>query len=154
MGALLTIDVQTDEVEAFFRELGARAKTPAPVLFVGRSLVEEIQGNIDREDGGPFGPWPALRPFTVEERERLGYGGAHPMLIREHDLYNSITFSPTGPESVEAGPDGSAWYAADHDLGNGQSQRAYVWIGDAKIEGWLGAIGDFLVDGKPFPEPR
>ena len=155
MGVRLTVTVETDEVEAVFAEIAARAKRSDQALaFVGRSMVETFQKNIDREDGGPFGKWPALRPMTNDERERLGYPRAHPMLIREHDLYNSITFATTGPQSVEAGPDGSVWYAGQHDSGFGIiPQRAYVWLDDKTVEGWLDAITANLVEGTPYPEP-
>ncbi len=156
MGTRLTVTVETEEVEAVFAEIAARMSRADKALdYVGRSMVETFRKNIDREDGGPFGKWPDLRPMTNDERERLGFPRAHPMLIRNHDLYNSITSAPTGPQSVEAGPDGSIWYAGQHDSGLGIiPQRAYVWLSDQTIEGWLDAISANLVDGTPYPEPN
>lgn len=36
------------------------------------------------------GPWPALAKRTVRERERLGYGGSHPILRRTNEMMRSV----------------------------------------------------------------
>lgn len=54
--------------------------------------------------------WAPLAPSTVRERERLGYGGAHPILVRQGDLMESLTvlgargnITRIGPTSAEFG---------------------------------------------------
>ena len=54
-------------------------------------LQPEVSANIASE-GEQFGvDWPPLSAATVKDRERRGYGGAHPMLIRDHTLADSFT---------------------------------------------------------------
>lgn len=40
---------------------------------------------------GASGLWAPLAPRTVRDRERQGYGGSHPILIRSNTLRNSLT---------------------------------------------------------------
>ena len=154
MGALVTIEVEADEVEDFFAELGTRATAPGPLLgFIGQDMIRKFQANIVKESGGTdFPAWAPLKPATVAERERLGYGGPHPILQRERDLFSHLTFAVAG-ETVEAGLDGSLVYPLFHDLGEGQAQRAFVWIDDPRVEGWLEVLAQFLVEGTPIPTP-
>ncbi len=156
MGAILSIDVDSAEVEDFFAGVTARAAAPQEVLgYMGQDMVVKFKANIDAESGGPdFPAWVDLKEATVKERERLGYGGEHPMLQRTEDLYSHFAFNVTGPETVAAGTDGELEYPAVHDLGEGDMpQRSFVWIDDPLVDGWLEVIAQFLVDGTPPPVP-
>lgn len=154
MGAILTIDVESADVDQFFTDLTQRANSPEAFLgYVGSDMKANFRANIDAESGGPDfgGPYPPLKPATVAERERLGYGGSHPILKRTLALYGALTSQVTGPESVSAGIDGSLPYPAAHDVGDGQEQRSFVWIDDARVEGWLEILAQNLVEGIPIP---
>lgn len=156
MGAILRVDVESAEVEQFFADLGKRAAGPEGFLgYVGGDAVRKFRENIDRESGGPdFPAWAQLAASTVKERERLGYGGAHPMLKRTLDLYGHLIGGPatvTGL-SVTAGTDGSLVYPEVHDAGEGgQHQRSFIWLDDPTIEGWLEVLAQFLVEAKAPP---
>jgi hypothetical protein len=155
MGAILTIDVEAADVEQFFVDLADRATNGIPGFlgYVGQDMVAKFRGNIDQESGGPdFPGWAALSKMRVKQRELHGLGGAHPMLKGETgDLYSHLTFAVSGSESVSAGMDGEVPYAATNDLGEGLPQRSFVWVDDPRIDGWVGTLGDLVVDGTPLP---
>lgn len=152
MGARLTMTAETEEADAFFEELTERMKgrRAEVVTYVGKVLVSQLKENIDREDGGEFGGWAPLAARTVAERERLGYGGAHPILKRTEDLYRSNTYS-TGQDYAEAGPERTAFYAEFHDKGIGQMQRSFVHVADPVFVEMLESLGAYFIENKPLP---
>ena len=56
---------------------------------IGEYVVSEVVPRMFREGDG--GKWPQLSDTTNEFRERMGYGGAHPMLINTTALYDAAT---------------------------------------------------------------
>ena len=63
----------------------------------GPRQVRSIQGAVQRgfaenftREGSGDGPWAPLAPFTVDQRQRLGYGGQHPILRRTGRLRDSF----------------------------------------------------------------
>lgn len=154
MSAILSIEVEAADVADFFVGLEKRTSSPQDFLrFVGSDLLAKFRANIDAESAGPDLPaWAPLAESTVKERERLGYGGAHPILKRTLALYSHLTSSITGAESVSAGTDGSLGYPETHDIGaDTMPQRSFVWVDDARVEGWLEVLAQFLVESRPPP---
>jgi hypothetical protein len=154
MAAILTIEVESTEVEQFFTDLTIRAAGPQDVLgYIGQDMIAKFRENIDKESGGPdFSGWAALSKARVAQREKHGLGGSHPMLKGETgDLYSHLTFAVSAPESVSAGTDGAVAYAATNDLGEGLPQRSFIWLDDARVEGWLEVLAQFLVEATPPP---
>lgn len=56
------------------------------------AIREQFARNFDQEGGRSS--WAALAPSTVEERQRLGYGGAHPILQRTGALRRHVLAAP------------------------------------------------------------
>jgi len=154
MGAILSIDVESQDVEQFFSDLADRATTGVPDFlgYVGQDMVTAFRANIDAESGGPDNPgWAELSESRVKQREKHGLGGEHPMLKGETgDLYSHFTFTVSGSASVSAGLDGDLVYPAVHDLGEGvMPQRSFVWIDDPRVDGWIEVLAQLLVEGTP-----
>jgi phage gpG-like protein len=78
---------------------------------VTQAIRDGFAENFAGEQTGAGLSWVPLRPFTIAERTRLGYGGAHPILVRTGSLRSSYTAQ--GGDSVnEFTPDGSGWVLA------------------------------------------
>lgn len=58
----------------------------------GQELLQSFATNFRQEGGvfGAFSAWPALALATVRDRERQGYGGVSPMLVRQGTLFESV----------------------------------------------------------------
>jgi hypothetical protein len=156
MAAVLTINVDSADVEDFFTGLASRATDPQDCLgYVGKDMVAKFRDNIDQESGGPNLPgWADLSKSRVEQRKRHGLGGSHPMLKGETgDLYAHLVSTITGSESVSAGTDGELVYPAVHDIGEGNMpQRSFIWLDDERVEGWVEVLMQFLLEATPPPE--
>lgn len=74
--------------QAFNRILG-RLSRPDPKRAVKR--VAEMWAHNYRGEGNQVGGWVALAQATVEAREKEGFGGSHPILIRNGSLYAMST---------------------------------------------------------------
>lgn len=66
-----------------------------------RTIREQFRLNFEGEKGRR--PWPALAPRTVAERRRLGYGGAHPILVRTGALRQHVLRTPAQTRRVGSG---------------------------------------------------
>lgn len=64
--------------------------TPAwpAVLAVFRTIMTRA---FVTEGASTGSPWPQLAASTVKQREREGFGGAHPILARTHALERALT---------------------------------------------------------------
>ena len=67
-------------------------------------LKQRVQSRFAAEGDDAVGMWVPLNPATVLIRQGLGYGGAHPINVRTHDLVNYLLHS--GPD-VSGIPDGA-----------------------------------------------
>lgn len=72
-----------------FKTIMGKLNTPDPRKSVQR--VAEMWAHNYRSEGSQVGGWVALAQSTVEDREREGFGGAHPILIRQGSLYAMST---------------------------------------------------------------
>lgn len=75
---------------------------------VGEDLLGDFRQNFAQE-GGFFGKdswakWKPLRPSTIEDRLRKGYGGEHPILQRTGTLYEGVTERGAPGNVFEVGP--------------------------------------------------
>lgn len=88
---------------------GVKMETLAPAWEqVGDDLLADFGSQVLRE-GGTFGrasAWEPLRPATVRDRLRKGYGGAHPMEWRDGTLVRSLMFRDAPGNVFEVRPDG------------------------------------------------
>lgn len=75
---------------------------------VGEDLLGDFRQNFLQEGGvfgtGKWARWAPLRPSTVADRLRRGYGGAHPILQRTGTLYTGVTSRGAPGNVFEVGP--------------------------------------------------
>lgn len=77
---MLKIEVDDRQVLDVLARLQARVADLSPAMRnIAQALESETEGNFQGQRG-PGGGWPALKPATVRERQRRGYGGASPIL--------------------------------------------------------------------------
>lgn len=101
--------------------------------------------------------WEPLAPSTVRERERKGYGGAHPILRRTGALQDSFT-NPAAPHAVfRVEPEGFFVGSSDpvahfHQTGGSVEgrppRRALVELSTADEVRWVAILGRYLAHGE------
>lgn len=72
-----------------FKGIITKLREPDPRNAVKR--VAEMWAHNYRSEGSQVGGWVALAQSTVADREAQGFGGAHPILIRQGSLYAMST---------------------------------------------------------------
>lgn len=100
--------VMDREIAALETRLTAPLSGPGVVdemVSVFRAAVREAFNTEGKSTGVP---WKGLAPSTQQERRRLGFGAAHPILRRTNELLGSITgggggFVETTPTSLAIG---------------------------------------------------
>ena len=111
------LHVADGEARRRLRGLLRRGENLAPLMLaVSEHLKASIERSFDRQ-GSPEGAWAPLKPATVRERRRKGYGPTRPILIRQggrEGLLGSIT-SASGRDWAAAGT--NLRYAATHQFG-------------------------------------
>lgn len=65
------------------------------------TIRDQFERNFDTETGRR--KWAALRPSTVQERVRLGYGGRHPILQRTGALRTHVMRTPAKVSTTARG---------------------------------------------------
>ncbi len=66
-------------------------------------LKQRVQNRFSAEGDDAVGMWVPLSPGTVMIRQSLGYGGAHPINVRTHDMVNYLLNSGPDVNSVVDG---------------------------------------------------
>ena len=118
---MLNIQIDDREVLDTLTRLLRRTSDLTPVMRnIAQVLESETEGNFQNQRG-PAGGWPALKPATVAARQRLGFGGASPILQRSGALARSIN-STHGKTFAEVGtnqktPNGIYSLGAIHQFG-------------------------------------
>lgn len=82
--------------ESFLRILSPRTSELLPVQQAIRAGFEE-NFELERSGSGPL--WARLAASTARERQRLGYGAYHPILVRTGD-YRASFVNPGDPDHV------------------------------------------------------
>lgn len=87
------------------------------------------QENFSGERSGSGQAWAQLKPFTILERTKRGYPGAHPILVQSRHMLNSLV-TPGAPDSYEDfRSEGNGWTltlgtndakALKHEIGSGR----------------------------------
>ena len=77
-------------------------------------ILETNESTFQREGPG----WHFLAPATVAERERLGYPGEHPILVREGILKSSLT---------EKGAEGNIYEVGRQEMRVGSALKVSGW---------------------------
>ncbi len=165
MAGIVNLSVQVDgqEIEQKFATWGASISDLSPAFEqIAGDLRADFMQNMIAE-GGYFGgtrsylgaaggAWQPLRPGTVRERERLGYGGEHPILWRTGLLARSLAeqgaagnVSEIGAMSMTVGSD--LPYAVFHQRGRRDGKmpaRPIVGLSWNRRSGIVRRIGDFI----------
>lgn len=85
---MLVVNIDGDlRVIDKFDEAIRRISDPSTMLTeIGDTLEGEFVDNFAEEGGRLNDPWAELAKSTQDERRRLGYGAAHPILLRTGKL--------------------------------------------------------------------
>lgn len=100
----LRTDAKFDDLERLIDKIARPGSGETRKIADG--ITKEFQSNFSRQSSGA-GRWAALAPFTVRERQRLGFPGNAPILVRTGayrrsfverggDHYESISQSSSG----------------------------------------------------------
>lgn len=116
-----SITVDASDVEDLIESIGgALSPTGLSVFLEGPAyeyLSQRVEARFASEGDAASGDWPPLAAFTVRQRERLGYGGEHPINVRTGELWdyavNTYQVFPAGSGAVLEMPERGA---ADSEL--------------------------------------
>lgn len=110
-------------------------------------VADGIETNF-RSESSAGEKWAPLRPSTVEQRERKGFGGEHPILNRTSALKNvASAHRKAMRDGAEVGPDDSLPYARVHADGSEDGRilaRDYLAQTDLTIDAIDREIQSFL----------
>lgn len=93
--------------QKFFDRMMSHLRKPDPTRSVKR--VAEMWAHNFQGEGSMIGGWAQLAQSTIEQRERQGFGGTHPILIRYGSLYamSTLWFMNAKPGTATAWSQGS-----------------------------------------------
>lgn len=98
MGFSLSLKVDGVQViDKLFKNLSDLPKDLSPVFKRVRGVIQDAIVKNFVEEGRGDGPWPALRPSTIESRVRKGFGDG-PIGIQTGDMVHS--FTEDGPDTI------------------------------------------------------
>lgn len=119
MAAKWEIRWDASEIDAWRQELEARGGDLGQLTPAIQSWLESIlHRNLQKQDGGPYGAWPALSADTLEKRRRGGFGSG-PMLRNTGTLDAAIAgkHGKRGASAFVSGS-GEGFYGNAHNKGD------------------------------------
>lgn len=80
---MISLRLTSNPIAADLERLIDKIANPGPRQrrMIGGAARERMAENFTRQGSGN-GPWPQLAPATVRERQRLGFAGNRPILVR------------------------------------------------------------------------
>ena len=140
MTARIDIRIDDAELQEALRRLLEAGENMAPAMpAIASHLASSVEESFELEASDDT-VWPPLKPATVRQRQRKGYGGEHPKLQRSGALRRSI-LSQVDETSATVGS--GLIYAATHQFGSGADGRniparpflaLHDWHRDAIVE--------------------
>lgn len=138
-----------DSLLAFVKALVSPSTSEVkPVADAVRHGWEE---NFTGEHSGSGAAWAQLTPYTVLERVKRGYPGAHPILVQSGALRSSLLIQGASNSVEQLTTDSGGWTlvlgttdskALKHELGEGRvPARPFMEISQAAQDGVEAAIG-------------
>lgn len=107
VNAFMVIDVDDRQLAAQIARLQHRVSNPGLEEFLediaDPYLKDRVTARFASEGDDAVNQWLPLDPNTVQIRQALGYGGAHPINVRTRDMITYLMTS--GPETGSV-PDG------------------------------------------------
>lgn len=104
------------DLSPVWKDIGAELRQDNALNFAEEGLLFGFSATQARYGAGERGAeWPALADSTVRERERLGYGGEGPILVRTGELLESLTVEGASGNITRIGPV-SAEFGSAHPL--------------------------------------
>jgi phage gpG-like protein len=156
-GGFISVSFKVEGQKEISRNLatwGAKIETMAPAW---ERVADDLEGdfalNMAQEGGyfGTFSKWAPLKPSTVKDRTRKGYGGAHPILWRTGALANSLFkgagshVRKVGDNSLEVGSD--LFYAGFHQSGTRKMvARKVVGISSKRRTEIVKRLNEYIMD--------
>jgi len=122
----ITITVHDEEVTRLFKRLLNFTSDLRPVMKnIGEIVLNRVQTCFEEERSPEGEAWAPLKPSTIQQRIRSGYGGEHPILWREGRLGGHFTYDAY-QDRVEVST--NVPYAAIHQFGGraGRGHRAEI----------------------------
>ncbi len=150
----------TPEVDTFTPTLQGIESRAIDIIPCYQALYAAFR-KIEQKRFDSEGPgWAELKPSTVADRERQGYGGDHPILNRDGTLRRSLTTKGAKGAVITPMPDGVFFgtrspIAQYHQDGTSKMEaRPLVDLNQADAEVFSGIIGEYLfgfgVTGETF----
>jgi hypothetical protein len=145
-------DAKFDDLERLIDKI-ARPGSGQQATITG-GIRREFQANFTRQGSGA-GKWAPLRPFTIRQRQALGYAGSNPILVRSGryrasfvqrgaaDHYERITQTGLGT-MYEVGSDDPR--GPELELGRANMAARPVTILDDGQEANLTRLIDFVIE--------
>lgn len=81
-------------VDRLFVGLGATLDAIPSALRAAVPVIRAAHARNFASESSGYGGWPGLAPRTIRQRERLGFGGAHPILVRTGALRSHVLAAP------------------------------------------------------------
>ena len=106
----LTASAETRRhVAEFLQQVDALSQPPADALRPLQQVIRATFAANFASESGDGQKWAALAPMTVREREKLGYPGEHPILVRSGDYRRSFIESEHPQHYSESEIAGGVW---------------------------------------------
>lgn len=106
---LTASDATRRHVAEFLQQADALSQPPADALRPLQQVIRATFAANFASESGDGQKWAALAPMTVREREKLGYPGEHPILVRSGDYRRSFTEGEHPQHYSESEIAGGVW---------------------------------------------
>lgn len=107
---MLNLEATQDPFESLIQFVKAIvAPTKAEQDALGAAVRQGWGENFAGERSGDGRSWAALKPGTVLDRIRSGYGGAHPILVRTGHLRASLLSAGASDSYEQTQASGNEW---------------------------------------------
>lgn len=149
---MVTVTVEQVPSDALDAKLAGWAERFLTVSAAFGAIVEDFRGMEKRRFNAEGPGWQPLAATTVAQRERLGYGGPHPILRRTGLLSDSLTGQAdhsvvrATPTELFVGTDVpyAHWHQNGGTTDGRPPQRVIVHVDEADKARWMAILGRWV----------